>query len=239
MLNLLIVLVCSQWMSWSQVKSLDLLQSNNEGAKQLVEGQPALALDYFLKSLESSPLQAEVHYNLALTFYQLGQMDNAEKSYLTALKLSKNEALTFNILFNLGEMFQKAKNKNKALQYYQQALSLDPENIEVKTNIELLTQESPNGGEGENQDKQNQDQQSQDQKNQDQKNKNQDQKDQQKPQEGPKKENPKQQKPQFKSQELTPADVNKILGEIKQQEQKIRAEFNKKESKEKPRDKDW
>ncbi|MGZ5280485.1 MAG: tetratricopeptide repeat protein, partial [Pseudobdellovibrionaceae bacterium] len=43
----------------------------------------------------------------------------------------------------------------------------------------------------------------------------------------------------FKSGELTQGDVNKILGEIKQQEQKIRAEFNKKETKDEPRDKDW
>jgi hypothetical protein len=33
--------------------------------------------------------------------------------------------------------------------------------------------------------------------------------------------------------------VNKILGELKQQEQKIRAEFNKREVKEKPKEKDW
>ncbi|MGZ6447035.1 MAG: tetratricopeptide repeat protein [Pseudobdellovibrionaceae bacterium] len=43
----------------------------------------------------------------------------------------------------------------------------------------------------------------------------------------------------FKGQELSEGDVKKILGEIKQQEQKIRAEYNRKEVKEQPRDKDW
>lgn len=47
-------------------------------------------------------------------------------------------------------------------------------------------------------------------------------------------------KPQeFKSQELTPGDVNKILDEIKQQEQRIRADYQRKETKERPREKPW
>ena len=33
--------------------------------------------------------------------------------------------------------------------------------------------------------------------------------------------------------------VKKILEELKQQEQKIRAEYNRKGAKERPRDKDW
>jgi Ca-activated chloride channel family protein len=43
----------------------------------------------------------------------------------------------------------------------------------------------------------------------------------------------------FDGKELSEADVKKILGEIKQQEQKIRSEFNRKDVKEQPRDKDW
>jgi len=38
---------------------------------------------------------------------------------------------------------------------------------------------------------------------------------------------------------LSPSDVNKILGELKQQEQRIRGEYNRKEAKEPPRGKDW
>ena len=51
--------------------------------------------------------------------------------------------------------------------------------------------------------------------------------------------NPKPQPKKFKSEELSEGDVKKILQELKQQEQKIRAEFNRKEVKEQPRDKDW
>lgn len=51
--------------------------------------------------------------------------------------------------------------------------------------------------------------------------------------------NQKHQPRQFKGQELSEGDVKKILGEIKQQEQRIRSEYNRKEVKEQPRDKDW
>ena len=42
----------------------------------------------------------------------------------------------------------------------------------------------------------------------------------------------------FQSHELSEDDVRKILDEIQRQEQKIRAKEHK-ESKERPRDKDW
>ncbi|MCB0407438.1 MAG: hypothetical protein KDD34_04480, partial [Bdellovibrionales bacterium] len=43
----------------------------------------------------------------------------------------------------------------------------------------------------------------------------------------------------FDSKELTKDDVRKILEEIKNQEQKIRAEVYEGQGKDKPRDKDW
>ena len=50
----------------------------------------------------------------------------------------------------------------------------------------------------------------------------------------------KKKKPQpFKSKELTKDDVRKILEEIKNQEQKIRAEVYEGKGKSQPRDKDW
>jgi Ca-activated chloride channel family protein len=51
--------------------------------------------------------------------------------------------------------------------------------------------------------------------------------------------NPKPQPKKFDSKDLSEGDVKKILQELKQQEQKIRAEFNRKDAKEQPRDKDW
>ncbi len=223
--------------------------TNREGANLILKGSPAGAQEKFIEGLAESPFEARLHLNLGLTFEQLGQNEKAQASYKTGLGFAKDPEEVFVANFNLGQMAQKAKQKEEALKYYQAALKVNPNSLETKVNIELLTQENQGNGKGDSQDKdKNQDQnkdkndQSKDQK--DGKDK-EDQKEEDQGKEQEKKDQPKQygkNKPQpqkFKSEDLTQGDVNKILGEIKQQEQKIRAEFNKREVKEQPKDKDW
>jgi Ca-activated chloride channel family protein len=233
--------------------SVESVLDNQQGVNELKNSNPSVAQEKFLSGLATNPLEAKLHYNLGLTFELLGQMEKAQASYQTALKLAQDDATHFSANFNLGEMAQKAKKKDEALAYYQEALKYDPDSKETKTNIELLTQNKQGKGEGDDQ------QQQKDPKDQDGKGKGdpskdpkenkddkKDDKDSQGKDQKEKKDEDKKQyaknKPQpqkFKSGELTQGDVNKILGEIKQQEQKIRAEFNKKEAKEPARDKDW
>jgi Ca-activated chloride channel family protein len=225
--------------------------NNRKGVSDLLKGNPSEAQNKFLSGLARDPYDANLHLNLGLTYEALGQVEKAQASYEVALKLAKNDLTRFAAAFNLGETFQKQKKTDEALQFYQTALQFNPESQETKTNIELLTQDQQGKGKGkDDKDKDKKDKNDSgdgDQKNQDQgkdEEKKDDKGDSDKPDEK-KEEKPKQykkNKPQpqkFKSEELSPGDVNKILGEIKQQEQKIRGEFNKKEVKEKPRDKDW
>ncbi|PIS09901.1 MAG: hypothetical protein COT73_12300 [Bdellovibrio sp. CG10_big_fil_rev_8_21_14_0_10_47_8] len=215
--------------------------NNREGLKLLQEKKPSEAQQKFLEALIKDPLEAGLHFNLALTYDLLGQVDKAQSSYKTSLDLAQDDEIKFRADFNLGLIEQKQKKVDEALAYYQEALKYHPDSNETKINIELLTQENQ-GKKGQNGDDKDQKQKDQDQKDQNKEGQDQkDKKDDKKDQEQKKKEYAPQ-KPQprkFKSEELTQGDVNKILGEIKQQEQKIRAEFNKKEVKEKPRDKDW
>lgn len=220
---------------------------NQEGVSELKAGNTGAAQEKFLSGLSSSPLEAKLHYNLGLSFELSGQTEKAKASYETALKLAQDDASKFAANFNLGEMAQKAKKKDEALAYYQEALKYNPTSRETKINIELLTQDGQGQGQGEDQKDQKDSQEGKDGQGQgESKDQNKDDKNDDKSKDEKQKENqPKQyakNKPQprkFKSEELTQGDVNKILGEIKQQEQKIRSEFNKKEVKEQPRDKDW
>lgn len=228
------------------VRSTPVLASaiteNNNAAKSLMNQEYAPALDSLSRALTQSPFSPEIHYNLGLTWMGLGQVESGTKSYKSAIEMSKNPEVQFRSLFNLGELAGKEKKIDEALMWYQKALDVRPDSIEVKTNIELLIQnQKSGGGQGGNKD----------QKDQQKKDQNKDQKDQDKGEGDPKEKDQGQQdnrertnkpRPQpkpFKSDQLTQSDVNKILGELKQQEQKIRAEFNKREIKEQPRDKDW
>ncbi|MFN3454567.1 MAG: tetratricopeptide repeat protein [Pseudobdellovibrio sp.] len=174
----------------------------------------------------------------------------------------------FQIYYNLGVKYGADKKIPQALEAYQKALDIDPTSTETKHNIELLMQQQSGQGQGENknQDQQNENQQKQDQQNKDQKNKdqkkdskdNKDNRDKKQDKPEDEKENEKEQdqknnqndkkeakqspkyKPRpFKGDQLSEGDVKKILGELDQQDKKIRSNFNKKERKEDRNEKDW
>lgn len=179
----------------------------------------------------------------------------------------KDATSFFAVNFNLGAYYGAQKKIDQALKYYQAALDVVPTSIEAKTNIELLLQSKDKKGQGEgqneNQDQQqNQDQQDQgkdgqqnkdqkDQKNQQDKDQPKDQDDQKKQDEKDKKDQDNQKEPKkmessakykprpYQGDQLNEGDVKKILGELRNQEQKIRANFDKKERKDSKNEKDW
>lgn len=258
---LIFLLVCFVFSTnaWADFNFNAYLQ-NQKAIASLKKSDIALAQSQFLQALDASPFSASLHLNLGLTYQLLSQMDKAEASYKTALKFASNDLERFLAYFNLGFMSQKAQQVDQALSYYQLALQYNPTSAEVKTNIELMLQDEQGkkdgkGDKSDNKDKdkdKNNNKDSKDNKDQDNKDKddqNKDDKDQNKDKDGKdqkdkeqekKYDQPKKPQPKpFKSEKLDQGDVKKILGEIGQQEQKIRAEFNRKGGKEKPRDKDW
>lgn len=236
------------------------LELNREGNSGLRGNNYSGAMEKYLEALHYDPFVGPLHLNLGLSFEGLQQAEKALQSYKEAEALAVKEKdfkLVFMARFNQAQLLGKGKKVDEALAVYQKALEIIPSSIEVKTNIELLTQSQQGGKDGQdkqdNQDKQQQGQQGQNKDQKDQKDQKQDQKDQkgqgddQKDQKDQNKQDEKKQvkqspkyKPRpFKSEDLSEGDVKKILGELKQQEEKIRAEYNRKEVKEQPRDKDW
>lgn len=213
------------------------------------------ALGVYVDMLEREPQKPQIHSNVGVIMAQIQKEEDALKSWQYALKLAadnKDLATLFAVNFNLGVYYGAKKNVDEALKYYQAALDIVPTSIETKTNIELLTQAQQQDGKGDsqnqdqNQKDQNQSKDSKDQQNKDQQ-KDQDGKDNQKKdpkdqdgQEDKKRENSAKYKPRpFKGDQLNENDVKKILGELRNQEQKIRANFDKKEQKDSGHEKDW
>lgn len=230
---------------------LKTISLNREGSADLTKQNFQGANAKFIEALRFNPFLSRLHSNLGLSFEGLQQAEKAQQAYAEAGRLAEaveDREVMFVARFNEAQLLGKAKKVDEALALYQKALEIVPDSKETKTNIELLIQQQQGGGgQGENKDKkENQDgkgdQQQQDQKgDQDQK---QDDKDQDGKDGKDKKEKQYQNSPKYKprpfaGKELSEADVKKILGEIKQQESKIRADYNRKEMKEQPRDKDW
>lgn len=225
LLTLAICGACAQATTW------DSFWRNRDGVKKFKAESYLGAHQAFLKALENDPMNPEIHLNLALTYQVNEEFDKAEKAYLSALHLlPENSPRRFEALFNLGVAYGKQRKLDEALKSYQAALDLYPESKEVKTNIELLFQGGGGGGKGENKDK---DKKDKDSKDQDKNEK--DGKDQPKDYQSGKDQKPK----PFDSKDLSPQDVKKILDEVKNQEQSIRAEEYERNTKEVPRNKDW
>lgn len=210
--------------------------------KQVKAKSLDLALESMYKILEKDSEWPQVHSNLGLLFSQLQKKEDAEKSFIESLKMLEVKKAQlrpqdlFTVYYNLGVHFGEAKKIEQALKFYQEALEIDPTSKETKHNIELLIQQNKNQqGQGEGQDQNSSNDPNKDKKNQDQ-DKDKDKKDQQ----NQDREQSKKYKPRpFKGEQLSEGDVKKILGELSQQDKKIRANYNKKERKEDRNDKDW
>lgn len=230
---------------------------NREAVKDIKESNVYRGKERIIEGLSLDPYLAENHLNLGLTQELSQDPDNAMLSYSKAEELSQDPILKFISYFNRAQALAKLKKIDEALELYQKALEIVPNSKEVKINIELLIQQQQGGGgsgdDQKNDQKDNKDQK-QDQKNKDGKGKdNQDKKDDKddnqnnkdkdkdKNSDKPKdyKQSQKYKPREFKGDNLQESDVKKILGEIKQQEQKIRAQYFKSDVKEKPHEKDW
>ncbi|WP_413577783.1 hypothetical protein ACLVWU_04920 [Bdellovibrio sp. HCB290] len=229
---------------------LKAISVNREGNALLEKQNFQAANEKYIEALRYNPFLARLHSNLGLSFEGLQQADKAQQSYAEAGRLAESTQdaeLKFVARFNEAQLLGKAKKVDEAIALYQKALEIVPASKEAKTNIELLIQQQQGGGggQGENKDqKQDQKGDQQQQGQQGDQNKEQDQKDQdgkdgQEQKEKKYQDTPKYKPRPFAGKELSESDVKKILGEIKQQEGKIRSDYNRKESKEQPRDKDW
>lgn len=215
--------------------------------------EDALAKYYAL--LEKEGERGGTHSNIGVILNTIQKPEEALKSLqhaLTLAEIAKVPELIFQVRYNLGVYFGAQKKVSEALEHYQAALDLVPESKEIKTNIELLIQQQQqdqkkngkgdkdpnnpqNKGEGENKDDQKPGEDQQNQKDENDQKEGKDKKDDQK-----KEGSPKYQPRPFKGDQLSEGDVKKILGELKNQEQKIRANFEKKEKgKSKNNEKNW
>lgn len=193
--------------------------SNRQGIKDIEKKQGFSSQKEFLDALEKEPFDAHLHLNLGIAFQINKEPEKAIKEFLTALKYAQNDETKFYAYFNAGQAVG-SNNVDQALQYYQSALDINPESKETKHNIELLLQSKQGKGGGDkkdNQDKENKEpDENQDRTNEQNKN-----------------------EPQpYKNKELSENDVQKILEELKNQEQKVRAKENKAKN-DRDLDKDW
>jgi tetratricopeptide (TPR) repeat protein len=232
----------------SQAGELRGIIRNNEGVSRTAKGKSLEAYDKFTQSMVDLPFSGTVHYNLGNTFLGNKEYEKALSEYQQAIRLShpqdprtgaRDKATRFHALFNAAVALTELKRVDEALSFYQAALELEPDSIETKTNIELLTASAQGGGgEGDQKDKDKKDGEGKGDKKEEPKDGEGDKEKQPPPSSGQQKKKENKPKP-FKSEDLSEQDMNRIMEEIKRQEEQIRAKSQREGAKDAPPDKDW
>lgn len=224
-----------------------------EFKKNVVDKNYESALSAAIKAKEQLSSNLAVDNNLGVAFELSGKPSDAEKTLKSAMKnqTEKNDMI-FLLNYNLGVHYGQMNQIDQALAHYQAALDIKPDSKETKHNIELLIQQQQNQqNQQQQQQQQDQNKDSQGQQGESKNDKKDDKKDgddkddqkNDKKQGGQdRKSNPKYKPRPFEGDQLSEGDVKKILGELSQQDKKIRQQYdqkNSKDNKEMKNEKDW
>lgn len=96
--------------------------TNGLGLVSLRQGDAVSAIELFQKTTKLAPEEHQGFVNLGNAHYLLGNLQQAEKSWLDALNISVDDYL----LSNVGTIYFQQGKYQSAINYYQQALALTP-----------------------------------------------------------------------------------------------------------------
>lgn len=107
---------------------------NGLGVHHGRRGEHKAAAAYYQKALAVEPTHRLARYNLAKTYFELGELEKAEVDFK---RLAEEKPDADSLVF-LGVIAQSHGNKNKAAAHYRQALALAPFHPTAKHNLNLL-----------------------------------------------------------------------------------------------------
>ena len=132
-------------------KSLSSLNNNKPGINKEYEK----ALKEYEALLKKYPDKKELYYNLGNLNYLSGDTESALKNYQNSLIDSETEGKA-HTLYNMGNALYQMGDIQKSVKHFKEALTLVPEDEDIRYNYELskrmLEQQSAKGNKDQNQD---------------------------------------------------------------------------------------
>ncbi len=205
---------------------------NNVGIFKMYTKTPLKAKAAFTKALLENPENAIARYNLSIGNLHLEQLNDSLKELNALQKVYESNARfenskeLFNVYFAKAFLLGLIQDVSEALNTYQKALRIDPSSLKVKNNIEILTQKGSGKKGGDSNKK----------KEGEKKGGNEKTPDKEKGESNKLDKNDKiqgQDDSSLKKKNLSKAELEQILKEIKDQESKVRAKENKKNKRKK------
>lgn len=128
-----------------------------EGNTQVAEESYSKAEKAYRKALSLAPETPTALYNLGNTHYRDKQLDEASQRFFQTQKFATEKEDKHRAFHNMGNVFMKKKEYEKAVEAYKNALRNDPSDEETRYNYalakELLEKEQQNQDQDDQQDK--------------------------------------------------------------------------------------
>lgn len=193
----------------------------------------------YRKALEKNPQSYKADYNLGNALYRQKQYDAAASRYAGLAEKGKDKKEISRYYYNLGNTMYENQKYKESVEAFKNALRNDPNDMDAKHNLQLALRML-----NEQKQQQNQGNQQQDSKDQDNRNKeNQDQqsKDQQQPSQQQNEDAKPQESLQKSKGEISPADAERILQALENEEKEVmkRVQNQKEKVKKVPVEKNW
>jgi tetratricopeptide (TPR) repeat protein len=117
---------------------------HRSGYQAQLKGDFDEAVTYYYKAVNVDPDNASYFNDLGLAYEHLDRIDDAEQSYLQAIKLNRNFLPPYT---NLGFLYKRQQNLAKAASFFQQRIDLgdptDPWTKKTREELENLYDSSP------------------------------------------------------------------------------------------------
>ena len=140
-----------------------------EAGKLYQDKKYGQALSKYQAALHKEPRQEQASFGAGAASYYLKDYQSAEKAFENTAE--QNGSLRQDALFNLGNSYYRAGNKDKAVSAYRQAIIANPKDKEAVHNLQLIIEQQQSEQNQNNQNNKNSSNNSSNQSQQDQNNK--------------------------------------------------------------------
>ncbi|QNA43890.1 tetratricopeptide repeat protein [Lacibacter sediminis] len=188
-----------------------------KGNRYYKEGNYDKAEEAYQKAL-SKKENLIARYNLGNTLYKKESIDDAVKSFDGVISATDDPELKTKALYNKGVLLHKGNRLTEAIDAYKQALRLNPDDEEVRKNLQLALQQKKQQEPKQEQKKEQKEQKQKQEK---------------------KKEEPKPQQPKPQKSKLTKKQAEQYLKALEQKERELQEKVRKKTAVPNQPEKDW
>lgn len=135
-LHILTAVVLTGWLIPAQGRAGPFSDEFLEGIRHYNREEYPAARRNFEAARQAHPKDPMIAYNLANTYYRLGEFESAAETYLEAESLFEDPSMKQKSLYNRGNALFRLGDVSSAIMAYKKALELDPKDVDAKFNLE-------------------------------------------------------------------------------------------------------